>query len=129
MKYGQQITDEICKWLRAGNNQEDSAILAGIAECTFYAWMKKPKFSEAIKKALVECKAKNIDIIQKAAQKTWQASAWWLERKYNEEFALRQKNDFNHTHKFDGQIQVTVIKANADKCRTPGKTRPASRKR
>ena len=101
MKYSNEITEEICKYLRAGNNQHDSAILSGLAEATFYDWQREKEsngeanpnyhveFVEAIKKAEQECKARNIAIIQKAGEKSWQASAWYLERKYHNEFALK----------------------------------------
>ena len=54
-------------------------------------WLKKSEFCEAIKKAETECKARNINVVQKAAITTWQAGAWWLERKHRDEFALRQE--------------------------------------
>lgn len=108
MKYSNELTAEICKYLRAGNNQRDSAILSGISEETFYTWIKtKPEFSEPIKKAEQECKARNIAFIQKAAEKSWQAAAWYLERKYNNEFALKNINELQGK---DGEpIKLTVI--------------------
>lgn len=94
MKYSEELTQEICKYLKAGNSQLDSATLAGISEETFYTWKKeKVEFSEAVKKAESECKARSIALILKAGEQTWQAAAWWLERKYPDEFALKQKNE------------------------------------
>lgn len=90
MKYSKEITDEICSYLSAGNTQRDSAALAGISEETYYTWQETHfEFSEAVKKAEYRCKARNIAIIQKAAEKTWQAAAWYLERRYHDEFALK----------------------------------------
>lgn len=91
-KYNPEIISDICKYLRAGNTQKDTCILVGINNDTFHEWMKKAEFSEQIKKAQQECKSRNIAIIQKAAEKTWQAAAWWLERKHKDEFALRTEN-------------------------------------
>ena len=48
-------------------------------------------------------KRRNIGLIQKAAEKTWQASAWWLERRYNEEYGKRERIDMKQTHKVDKQ--------------------------
>lgn len=108
MKYSNEITLEICKYLRAGNTQHDSAVLAGISEDTFYEWRKnKTEFSEAIKKAEKECKARNIAIIQRAAEKTWQAAAWWLERRYSSEYALKSINEL--TGKDGGPIKLNII--------------------
>lgn len=92
MKYSPQLTEEIAKAVREGSTQRDAAILGCISEQTFYQWMKhKPDFAEALEKAELECKNRNIKIIQKAAITTWQAAAWWLERRYYKEFALRNE--------------------------------------
>lgn len=95
MKYGKEITDELCKFFRQGSNREDAATMVGISKETFYQWLNhKPDFADAIKKAEAECKQRNISIIQKAAITTWQAAAWWLERKHNTEFGIRNQVDF-----------------------------------
>ena len=105
-KYSPELTNEICKYLRAGNTQKDSARLAGIAEDTYYTWKKEhTEFAESMEKAELECKARNIAIIQQAAEHTWQAAAWWLERKHNMEFALKQLNEI--TGKDGNPIQLT----------------------
>ena len=111
MKYSNEITEEICRYLQAGNNQHDSAVLAGISEETFYTWKKeKAEFSEAIKKAEQICKSRNIAYVQKAAEKTWQAAAWWLERKYHDEFAL--KTVMEHGSNEDKPILVKIVEDN-----------------
>lgn len=91
MKYGEDMTNEIVKHLETGMGRVDSCILAGISYETFTEWMKKPEFSEAIKKAETRNKQRNAVIVQKAAEKSWQAAAWWLERKYRDEFAKRDE--------------------------------------
>lgn len=92
MKYGPEITAEIAKSLQMGNNRTDSCTLAGIHYETFLRWMDEhSEFCESIKKAEAECKARNITIIQKAAITSWQAAAWWLERKHRNEFALMKE--------------------------------------
>lgn len=89
MKYGKEMTFQITQHLRHGASREDVMLVMGIATDTFYQWMKKPEFSEAVKKAEGRCKLRNIKIIQRAGRKTWQAAAWWLERKFKEEFAAK----------------------------------------
>jgi hypothetical protein len=101
VKYSPEIIKEICKYVEQGSFHEDAALLAGIAESTFYEWKKKGEFSEALKKAELKCKQRNIQHIQKAAKTTWQAAAWWLERKHQEQFGLKQKIDQTTTQKFD----------------------------
>lgn len=91
MKYGSEIIVSIATYLRNGNNRTDATTLADISYETFCVWMReRPEFAEAVKKAEAECKGRNIAIIQKAALTSWQAAAWWLERKHSAEFALKR---------------------------------------
>jgi len=109
MKYGKDITKEIAAYLENGVNRTDAVVLSGISYETFTVWMKThPEFSEAIKKAETKCKHRNISIIQKAARKTWQAAAWYLERKYHEEFALKQR------HELTGRDGGPIVSAGLD---------------
>lgn len=58
MKYSEELTNEICQYLREGDSQKVAAMKAGIAEDTFYEWMNtKPEFSESVKKAKEEFRA------------------------------------------------------------------------
>ena len=115
MKYTPEITAAICKNLNNGNNRTDTCVLVGICYDTFIEWQKKPEFTEAIKKAEAECKSRNIQIIQKAAITTWQAAAWWLERKYKDEYAL--KTEFAGDKKNPLQIVIEHLRnaASTDK--------------
>jgi hypothetical protein len=94
MKYCPEITQQIANLLKEGSNRTDACTLADISYETFTQWMLKSEFAEAIKKAEASCKNRNIAIIQKAAITTWQAAAWWLERKHREEFALKNDHSF-----------------------------------
>jgi len=101
MKYSKEITKEICGHVENGNTQKDAAQLSGICEDTFYEWMKKTEFSESIKKAESICKNNMIKIIQKEAKQTWQAAAWWLERRYKNEYSLKQELEHSGNVSFD----------------------------
>lgn len=106
MKYGPEITKAICEHIALGVIQRDAAALEDISEETFYQWMRvHPEFSEAIKKARLEDKARSIKLITKAGLKSWQANAWKLERGYPEDYALRAK--LEHTGRNGGPIQTS----------------------
>jgi hypothetical protein len=105
MKYSQEITEQICQHLSQGLGRVDTTDMVGISYETFTQWMKKPEFAEAIKRAEAKCKQRNIALIQKAAITTWQAAAWWLERKHRDEFALRTE----HTGRNGEALTVNVI--------------------
>lgn len=93
---------DLLKALRYGNYMDAACAAAGIGVTTVYRWInegqeeaqrieqnKQPNLAktcyleimEGIEKARGEAEARNVAVIQKAAQDgTWQASAWWLER-------------------------------------------------
>ena len=93
---------EICNLLAEGLRREDAWVLADVSESTFYEWMKtKEEFSEAIKKAELFSKQYHIGVIRKASKKYWQASAWFLERKFKDEFSALQKLDHSGSMRLD----------------------------
>lgn len=76
----------------AGNTYENAAQLCGITSRTFYRWMAEgrtatnPKsyqyqFFQGIQKAEASAIHRNVIVIQQAARNTWQAAAWYLERR------------------------------------------------
>ena len=94
MKYCQEITEQICKSLLELKGRVNAAKEAGINYDTFCEWMKKPEFSEAIKKAESQANTKGKDVaimsIFNAMPNQWQAAAWWLERKFKTEFSREE---------------------------------------
>ena len=109
MKYSPEMTLEITKRLEIGLLRTDSCQLAGIHYDTFCEWMKKPEFSDAVKKAEIKCKERLCAIIQKAAITTWQAAAWWLERKLSSEFALKTKTELSDPNGRAIPYSITVV--------------------
>jgi transposase len=86
----------ICEAITAGNTRHDAAEYAGVGESTIRSWLAKGRrqrrgkfraFLAAIKKAEADAVVRNVAIIQKAAGRTWQAAAWWLERKRSEDWS------------------------------------------
>jgi len=103
-KYSPERVEEICKYISEGLSQKDAAILSGIGESTLYYWKSESKENpsplsekdrlallESLKRAEAENKRRHIINIDTASNKSWQASAWWLERKYKDEFAVRSE--------------------------------------
>ena len=104
-----ELTEEICKLIEKGADKKTAAHCAGIGETTFYAWMDKGKqqkngkyqeFRESIKKAESILKKKHeIKIIE---SKSWTSSAWWLERRYPNEY--KKIDHIEHTGKIDIEL-------------------------
>jgi len=86
-----KIVHKTASYLAEGMNLHDSAVLAGISYSTACEWKKH---SKAIRTVFLEaeilCKAGYVAVIRKAAGTTWSAAAWWLERKYPDEFAVKR---------------------------------------
>ena len=127
----QKITDAV----KAGVWIEQAAHLAAIHPSTLYEWVSKgeraremeeltgepmseqdlrlAEFSESLKRARAEAEARNITLIQKAAQDgTWQAAAWYLERSAPHRWGRRDRMEI--TGKEGGSIEVSVSSADLE---------------
>jgi transposase-like protein len=91
------------KLIEEGNYISHVAQALGIERRTFYTWLEQGKkathglkreFYEAVTQAEAKAVLRNIKIIQKAAETNWQAAAWWLERKFPEEFGRKDRINF-----------------------------------
>ena len=90
---------KICDAIRAGNYLETAAAFAGIDKTTMYLWMRKGRaanrgkhreFVDAVEKAMADAEARDVALIGKAAADgTWQAAAWRLERKHPDRWGRR----------------------------------------
>lgn len=107
------------KLLKGGNYVETVCEYLGIGTTTWYRWMQegeqanfglKREFWEAIKKAESEAEIRLVTDLQKIAdeERTWQAIAWMLERKYPDRWGKKDRLDANLTHsgKNGGPIQT-----------------------
>lgn len=85
--------DMIFQAIKIGtSNITDICLYADVSREWYYDKLKDdPKFAARVEKAINERKMRAIGIIQKAALTRWPAAAWFLERKYPEEYALRYK--------------------------------------
>ena len=94
-----EVQARIVEAVAAGNTRHDAAEYAGVGRSTFLAWLARGRkkngrngrpyrdLLDAVKKAEAGAVVRNVAIIQKAANKTWQAAAWWLERKNPQDWA------------------------------------------
>ena len=109
--------ENLLRNLRSGNNITDSCQLSSIDRSVYYDWYKDPEKKIIIDKALVECKGRNITLVQRGAagvkairtitrkdgtrveeeywleRPDWRAAAWTLERKWPNEYRERKDMD------------------------------------
>jgi hypothetical protein len=85
-----EVQRRLCDAIAAGNTRHDAAQFAGVGESTLRAWLAQGRrrrrgklraLLQAVHKAEAEAVVRNVAIIQRAAATSWQAAAWWLERK------------------------------------------------
>lgn len=103
--------EKILAFLERGNTRRTAAIASGVGDSTFKLWTSlarnarervatgaKPSktelryldFLDRVEEAEEKSVARNIENVRKAAEAgTWQASAWWLERRRPDDFARR----------------------------------------
>jgi len=96
------VRDSIIEAIRNGCYIHVAARAAGINPATFWDWIKYGEqqtsgvyhdFYDLVKTAEAACEAESIRIIQNAGLTTWTARAWFLERKYPERWARRERID------------------------------------
>jgi hypothetical protein len=93
-KYTAEVVDRICYSLSQGNTRTTAATCAGVSMSTFHAWLNEfSEFSEAIKRAEEQAVEHYVNVIHTASTQTWQAAAWYLERRRKEDFGKQDKVD------------------------------------
>lgn len=98
------LQDQVLVGLRLGLHDNRVCEMVGLSTKTFYEWLSRGEgrsatrasnalfvdFAEAVKKARAESQAHHLMNIRRAADAgTWQASAWYLERRYPDEWGRR----------------------------------------
>jgi len=93
--------------LLAGNTRTAAASVAGITRQTFYRWLDEDAtFSDNVEKAEGSAESRMVRVVQDAAfSGTWQAAAWWLERRRRDEYALKQVNQIEG----NPELPLTVV--------------------
>ena len=106
-KHTPEVVARIVQAIATGNTRRHSCAYGGISEDAFSAWLKtKPDFAAAIKKAEADAVVRNVAIIEQAARITWQAAAWWLERRYPDDYAKRER--LEHSSPGGGPVTFTL---------------------
>jgi len=112
MKLTPELQEQLTKYIEVGNYVKDACHMVGISRWTYYRWIKRGEkaleleekgkkipasekkycdICDTIKKAEAKAIIRNVLIIQKAAEKTWQAAAWWLERAHYKDWGIKKQ--------------------------------------
>lgn len=89
-KLTSDLIERLGNALKAGNYIETACDYVNINRSTFYGWLKEAEEPDAkpllielantVRLSRAEAEMRNVLRIQKAADDSWQAAAWWLER-------------------------------------------------
>lgn len=100
-----EVQQRIVQALTAGNTRETVARYAGIDPASFYGWLKRGEaagsgpyfeFFNAVKKAESDATVHAVAIIHQAMPKNWQAAAWFLERRYPDDWGRKDRVTIEH---------------------------------
>lgn len=124
LKLTKEFIEQAVKLLEAGNYQKHVAQALGVAEETWYRWLRegeqgqhplKREFYESVKRAEARAIARNVALVQRAAQEgNWQAAAWWLERKFPSEWGKKDRYNLDFGDKVVFEIIEVEGKAEDD---------------
>jgi transposase len=110
----EDLIRQACEILSMGNYIKTTCQYLGIDQATWYGWLAdaelvlkrleldpeclvteqeqlKIEFLMSIQKATASSQIRNLSNVQQAADRSWQASAWILERRWPEMFSLVQR--------------------------------------
>ena len=89
-KLTKQLIENLGIAIQNGNYVETACDFVGISTTTLYRWLQeseqtgaKPllrELSDTVRASRAQAEMRNVLRIQKAAEDSWQAAAWWLER-------------------------------------------------
>jgi hypothetical protein len=78
--------------LRVGNTRTAASSFAEVDRSTFMRWLDIPTFRAAVEKAEADAETRFLgQVARAAADGTWTAAAWWLERRKYQDYARRDK--------------------------------------
>jgi hypothetical protein len=89
--------------LRIGCTRSDACQAGEINRDTLRVWMRNPAFSGAVEHAEAEAGQRFAGNVARAAGNSWQAAAWWLERRRPE---FRKRQGVELTGKDGGPLEV-----------------------
>jgi hypothetical protein len=100
-----EIVERIVRAVGAGSYLAVAIASAGVPQATFYGWWKRGadggapgdavfrEMRQRVERARAEGEVRNVGLIAGAAQESWQAAAWMLERSYPDRWARPSQRD------------------------------------
>lgn len=109
-----ELRERILQAVRMGCYLETSAAFAGISKQTLFNWLRlgaqdvEPfaEFHRDFAEALAKSEVRALAVIGKAAEKSWQAGAWLLERRYPKRWGQGRDTEVVRRQKMRADIKL-----------------------
>lgn len=120
------VRDRICDAIGHGVYLEDALRLADVNVSAYYRWLEAAEnehgphaaeyqaFKEAVEIAQAQYQAHYLGKIREAAERTWTAAAWLLERRWPQKYALRNRTELSGPDGQPVKIVFEFVKPKAD---------------
>lgn len=111
-KLTKDLIEQAEKLIKLGNYNTTVTQYLGIHQSTWYKWMQdgenaksglKKELFDRIKSAESHAEIRNVQLIQNAGNNTWQAAAWYLERKFPDRWGNKEKMQLS------GDVGVQIV--------------------
>jgi hypothetical protein len=113
-KLSESRVEALLNALRVGNTRRAACAHAEIDSATFYRWMlADAALRSEVERAEGEAETRFLAQVARAATNgTWQAAAWWLERRHPADFGLRARLDVRV--ELEAEVRRLAIEAGVD---------------
>ena len=115
-KLNRKMIQKIRAYIAAGNTYKNACLMCRISEFTLSRWLNTAKetpiiceLRQAVKEAHAEAEAKMVELVRKHAISTWQAAAWYLERRSPEAWSKRDTIRAEHSGPDGGPIKTDNV--------------------
>ena len=110
--YSPEIMDAVCESVAVGISINHTLRILGMIKI-YEGWRRKDELRKYIDIRIAEAESRfikrNIDRIDKAADKYWQAAAWLLERRYPSQFSAGVARGKGQSGGTGGPVTVVVV--------------------
>lgn len=116
-KLDKKLANEIVRWVQSGNYIETAAAACGVHPSTVRNWMRAgarskqgcyTEFLAAIKKAEGLAHAQGLARLRSHGGKSWQADAWFLERRWPDLWGRKDRGDSDAAKKTAQAVNIYV---------------------
>ena len=105
----QRHREELLENLRSGMSIVAACALASVSRSSYYNWIKDADFNEEAQAAIRFGEAVHVARISTASVDDWRASAWFLERRFPNEWGPKQELNLQTSNQDGGASLVVAM--------------------